>query len=56
MANNRNRTMLIAFYVSIDEKERIRELANKADMSVSDYARKVLLGKIRNECEAENND
>lgn len=56
MANNRNRTMLIAFYVTVDEKERIREFANNADMSVSDYARKILLGKIKNEYEARDND
>lgn len=48
--------MLVAFYVTVEEKERIRELANKADMSVSDYARKVLLGKIKNEHEGQKDE
>lgn len=57
MAVNRNRTELVAFYVSAEEKARMREMANRADMSLSDYARKVLLGKIKikNECEADRN-
>lgn len=45
MATNRNRTELVAFYVTADEKAKMREFANLADMSLSDYARKVLLGK-----------
>lgn len=48
MATNRQRTEPIAFYATKEEKAQIREFANKADLSLSDYARKVLLGKMDN--------
>jgi hypothetical protein len=38
----------MVFYVSEEEREEILALASKFDMSFSDYARKVLLGKIPN--------
>lgn len=55
MATNRKRNERIMICVDRKEKDCIKKLANKADMSVSDYARKVLTGKIKNEYEAENN-
>lgn len=48
MARCRNRDQMVAFYVTIEEKREIQSLADRADMSLSDYARKVLLGKMAN--------
>ena len=44
----RKRTIAMAFYVTRDEREQIINNAIETDMSFSDYARKVLLGKIPN--------
>lgn len=46
MATNRRRTDTVMFYVTPEEKARMKELANRVDMSLSDYARKVMLGKL----------
>lgn len=48
MIVRRDRSKLMVFYVSEEEREEILALASKSDMSFSDYARKVLLGKIPN--------
>lgn len=45
---NRNRNLAMAFYVTCEEREQIIRNASDRDMSFSDYARKVLLGRIPN--------
>ncbi len=44
----RKRTEAMAFYVTREEREQIVKNASDSDMSFSDYARKVLLGKVPN--------
>lgn len=39
----------MAFYVTESEKMKICAIAASYDMTFSDYARKVLLGKMKNE-------
>lgn len=39
----------MAFYVTEKEKLQICEIAARHDMTFSDYARKVLLGKMKND-------
>lgn len=50
---NRNRDVLMAFFVSKDEREQIKRIAAEHDMTFSDYTRKVLLGKIPNDYKME---
>ena len=50
---NRNRDILMAFFVSKDEREKIKQIAAAHDMTFSDYTRKVLLGKIPNDFKQE---
>lgn len=50
---NRNRDILMAFFVSKDEREQIKQIAAKHDMTFSDYTRKVLLGRIPNDYKQE---
>lgn len=45
---SRNRNILVAFYVSREEKEEMQRIAKENDMTFSDYARKTILGKIDN--------
>ena len=57
MSGKRIRTELVMFYVTVGEKKEMYKKARNADMSMSDYARKILLGKIPNDydCEEKNN-
>ena len=45
---NRNRDTLVAFFVTKEEREQMKKLAQAHDMTFSEYARRVLLGKIKN--------
>ena len=45
----RNRTELIAFYVTKEEKEKIVSTADDNDQSVSDYCRKKLIKRSEEE-------
>lgn len=44
----RNREVPVMFYVSQEEKDQIVEKAKNLDMSISDYCRKVLTGRVKN--------
>ena len=46
---SRGRNVLVAFYVSKAEKEKMQEIAARNGMNFSEYARQVILGKIKNE-------
>ena len=49
MARRQDRNILMAFYVTQEEKDQIYKNAENADLTFSSYARKVLLGKMAND-------